>query len=82
MRPHTETRSLLGIMVLAAIAVLIWLTITSRLSFAAAVAIGTVGILAFGVLDFAIVVCPNCGRSLWGANRSRCRVCGFDLGGD
>ena len=79
MRTQTESRLFLSLAWLAGIGCLTWLTYTSRLATSSAVAIGAVGTVMFAALEFAVVVCPSCGKSLYGANRSRCRVCGFDL---
>jgi len=80
MRP-SESRLLISFAWLAGIGILALLVAQARLGSGVAVTLGAVYTIALLVITVSAVVCPRCNRSLYGVNRTRCRVCGFDLRG-
>jgi hypothetical protein len=81
MRPDSESKLVLSVAWLASLGILAWLVAHAGRRSGVAVALGivvSIAVLAIGTLALA---CPRCNRSLYGANRARCRVCGFDLRG-
>ncbi|HVR38283.1 MAG TPA: hypothetical protein VMU84_04255 [Thermoanaerobaculia bacterium] len=72
-------RALLALIWFACVGLLAWLAYAGVISKTTAGILVFASMFLFEFLSFDAERCPSCGRSTYGVNRSRCRVCGFEL---
>ncbi len=70
-----------AVLLFTTVGVLAWLAVHQMIGIGTALTLGIVATIIVFTWDGMTNVCPRCKRALYVPNRSRCRVCGFDLRG-
>jgi len=73
------SRLALSVTWLVCAALLGWLTSKGAISGATFGALVIASTFVFGFISFRVVRCPHCRHSLFGAARTRCRICGREI---